>query len=82
MKWFDEVSLKHLPDLRYLVEIDVDEKQYKMLLNTLETLTKYVHQYILANIKARVLKIDLVTWRKIKMNHILKTKKSSTTLAS
>ena len=46
MKWFDEVSLKHLPDLRYLVEIDVDDKQYKMLLNTLETLTKYVHQYI------------------------------------
>ena len=38
---FKKVSSTHLPNLRHLAEIDVDEDQCKQLLSTLETLTTY-----------------------------------------
>ena len=38
---FNKVSFTHLPVLRRLAEIDVDEIQCQQLLNTLEALTTY-----------------------------------------
>lgn len=42
-KVFNEVSFKHLPILRHLAEIDVNEDQCQELLNTLEMLTMYAY---------------------------------------
>ena len=39
---FNEVTTDHLPVIRHLAEIDVNEHQCQRLLNALETLTTYV----------------------------------------
>jgi len=41
-KVFNEVSFEHLPNLRHLAEVDVNEVQCQQLLSILETLTMYV----------------------------------------
>ena len=42
VKVFNEVTFTHLPDLRRLAEIDVDETQCQNLLDILETLKMYI----------------------------------------
>ena len=64
---FNEVSFTHLPLLRHLAEVDVNEDQCQQLLNTLETLTKYatvsIHDQLLK--LTSIFKLAFAIWREI-----------------